>query len=446
MQVKETLNEGLKRQFNVTVPASDMTKRADKRLNELAARMKLPGFRPGKIPMDLVKKRYGDSVQAEIIQKAASETAHQLLQERGLKIAIQPKVEILKSGEAKDLEFNVDVELLPDIHITDFKKLSFEKITSDIPEEKIDETLSILADRQRPWVKLEQSRMTQKGDGLIIDFVGKKDGKEFPGGKADNYRLELGSNTFIPGFEDQLTGVMVPSQKNIEVTFPENYGSANLAGQKAVFEINLKEIEVKGEKPAFDDEFAKKMGYQNISLLKDAIKKQLEEEIALQSKDELKRKLFDQLYALHDFDLPKSVVDQEFNQIWQGLEQNRKSGQLDPEDQNKTDDELRKEYRKIAERRVKLGLLLSEVGRIHNIQISNDELNQAVMGQARRFPGQERQVFDYYRNNQEALAQLRAPLYEDKIVDFILDMVTVTSHKVPYNEVKSKTETKGISG
>jgi trigger factor len=371
-----------------------------------------------------------------------SDSSYQAMGERGLRPAMQPKIEITSFAEGKDLEYKMAVELLPEIKPIDFKEIKLERLKVEAADTEITKAIERLAEASRQTEKVSEDRATQKGDTLVIDFVGKMDGKEFAGGAAKDHKLELGSNQFIAGFEDQLVGHKSGTTTDINVTFPEQYGSAELAGKPAVFTVTIKEIHQKLPL-SVDEELAKKMGFEDLASLRKAVGEQIGREFSKAARQRVKRQLLDQLAEKHSFTVPQGMVDVEFSQIWQSVEEARKRGDDDPTIKGKSEDELKKDFTGIAERRVRLGLLLSEVGRINNIQVSEDEVNRSLIEEARRFPGQERKIIEYYRAHPEALAQLRAPLFEDKVVDFILEMANVTEKKVtPEELMKDDDETK----
>ncbi|HEX9462038.1 MAG TPA: trigger factor [Alphaproteobacteria bacterium] len=429
MQVTEISSEGLKREFKVVVASTDIETKMNDRLEELGRTAKLPGFRPGKVPMPVLKKRFGQSVLGEVLERAVNDSSSQAMGERGLRPAVQPKIEITSFTEGNNLEYKMAVELLPDIKPMNFGDLSLERMKAEASDEEINSALERIAEHNRKTDKVTAERPTQKGDVAVIDFVGRIDGQEFPGGAAKDHRLELGSNQFIPGFEDQLVGHKAGTTTDVKVTFPKEYGSDKLAGKDAVFTVTIKEIHEK--QPAVVDEaFAKAMGFDDVPTLKKSVGEQITRDYSRRSRARLKRQLLDKLAETHDFQVPQGMVDMEFDAIWRSVEEARKRGDQDPTITGKSDDDLKKEFRGIAERRVRLGLLLSEVGRLNNIEVTQEEVNRALIEEARRFPGQERKVVDFYRNQPEALAQLRAPLFEDKVIDFIVEMAKVTDKPV----------------
>lgn len=433
MQVTETNADGLKREFKVVVPAAQLEARTETRLAEIAREVKLPGFRPGKVPMKIVRQKYGASILGEVLEAAVNEGTGSAIQDKGYKPAMQPKVEITSYAEGKDLEFSVALEVLPEITAMDFATVSLEREKAAAPEAEIADTLARIAERHEGSEKVE--RASAAGDVVVIDFVGKKDGVAFPGGTAQGYSLKLGSNTFIPGFEDQLIGKKAGETVVVDVTFPEGYGNEELAGAPAQFDVTVHEVRAP-QAAALDDELAKKVGMESLDALKDAIKAELTRELDAIARTKLKRALLDVLAANHDFEVPAGMVDQEFEAIWKQVEQDKEAGRLDPSDAGKDDDTLKADYRTLAERRVRLGLLLADVGQKNNVQVTQDDVNKALIEEARRFPGQEHLVFQYYKSNPDALNSLRAPIFEDKVIDFILELAKVTDKEVSVEDLR----------
>ena len=429
MEVIETSTEGLKREFKITVPAKDLQDQMQHRLEELGRNVKLPGFRPGKVPLPLLKKRFGASVMGELVQKTVADSSSKALEERGLRPAGQPKVEITEFGEDKNLEYNLAVELIPDIKPIDFAAVELERLVVEIGDGELDEALKRLSERLGQPQAPAEPRPAREGDVLVIDFTGRIDGVEFPGGSATDHYLQLGSKSLIPGFEDQLIGATVDEQRQVNVTFPEEYGNKEVAGKQAVFDVKVKQV-LERTPATIDDELAKRLGVENVEALKDAQRKQLEKDYAEVARQRLKRQLLDVLADKHDFEVPAGLVEAEFGAIWKQIEADREANRLDPEDEGKSEEQLKEEYRAIAVRRVKLGLLLSEVGRMNNVQITNEEVSRALVAEARRYPGQERKVMEFYQNSPQAMLQLRAPIYEDKVIDFIVESAKVSERRL----------------
>ena len=439
MQVTEISTDGLKREFKVVVAANDIASQMNSRLEELGRTVTLPGFRPGKVPMPVLKKRFGPSVLGEVLERAVSDSSSKAMGERGLRPAVQPKIEITSFAEGADLEYKMAVELLPEIKPMNFSDLSLERLKAEASESEVDSTIQRIADHNRQTEKIAEDRPTQTGDVVVIDFTGRIEGQEFPGGAAKDYRLELGSNEMIPGFEDQLIGHKAGSTAEVKVSFPKDYGNSTLAGKDAVFTVPIKEIHRK--LPAeINDDYAKRMGFDDVAGLRKSVAEQMNRDFTRRARARLKRQLLDKLAENHDFPVPQGMVDAEFDAIWKSIEEARQRGDNDPTITGKSDDELKTEFRGIAERRVRLGLLLSEVGRLNNIEVTQEEVNRALIEEARRFPGQERKVVDFYRSHPEALAQLRAPLFEEKVVDFIVEMAKVTDKPVTSADLLRESE------
>jgi trigger factor len=437
MEVIETNAEGLKREFKIVVPAKEFQGRIDDRLTELGQRVRMPGFRPGKVPLPLLKQRYGESVRGEVLQQTLNDSSAKVISERGLRAAGQPRVEILSQDGEGHLEYRLAVELIPDITPVDFKTLTFERLVVDVSEKEVSEAVERAAARLRKSNPLSTPRPAQTGDVVVIDFAGRIDGTEFPGGAATGHYLELGRGSFIPGFEEQLTGAVAGEHRDVRVAFPADYPNPELAGKEAEFSVDVKEIRELAP-IEINDELAKALGATDVAALEDAVRQRIARDYAAVARSRLKRQLLDVLAERHDFEVPPGLVEAEFTAIWTQIEADRARGRLDPDDAGKTDEQLKQEYRDIAVRRVKLGLLLSEVGRLNNIQVSDDEISRAILNEARRHPGSERQVIEYYQKTPQALLQIRAPLYEDKVVDFVLELATVTERKVTAEELVKK--------
>lgn len=439
MQVTETNADGLKREFKIVVPAATLQDKMDSRLKELSGQVRLPGFRPGKVPMGLMKKKYGPSVMGEVLEAAVQDGSQQTLADRDLRPAMQPKIEIVSFEEGKDLEFTMAVEVLPTIEAVDFASIELERPKVVVPDSEIEEALNRIADSRKQPEATGSKRKSKKGDILEIDFVGRLGGEEFPGGKGEGYDLELGSGTFIPGFEDQLIGAKAGDVTTVTVTFPEDYHAKDLAGKEAEFEVTVKELK-EAKVPEIDDEFAKSVGLEDLEALKAAVREQMDKDYAGIARNRVKRALLDKLAEMADFEVPPGMVDLEFDSIWKQIEDAKSRDDLDEEDKGKSDEELRAEYRTLAERRVRLGLLLADIGQKANVQVGQEDLNRAIMQEAMRYPGQEQAVFQFFQNNQQALNQLRAPIYEDKVVDYILELAKVTDKEVTPEELAVEPE------
>jgi trigger factor len=439
MQVTETLSTGLKRGYTVVLPAADIEGRRAARLTDIGKSLRLPGFRPGKVPMSLVKQRYGTAVIAEILEESVNEATQKLLSDRGLRPAGQPKVDLTDFGGPnigttgaaleKDLEFKVELELLPDIQMPDFGTISLTRYRADAGPEAVDRALAQIATRNRDLQEVTEDRGAAKGEVLTVDFIGKIDGEAFDGGTATDATVEVAGDGFIPGFTEQLEGVKVGEIRTLNVAFPADYGAENLAGKNATFDVTVKALK-HPVLPAIDDELAKKMGLETLDQAKEMIAQQIQREYDQLARLRIKRQLLDALAKQVDFALPDGMVDAEFNQIWQRIEADLKEGRQDDDDKGKDEETLRGEYRAIAERRVRLGLLLADIGRVNGLTVSPEELTRAMRVEAMRYPGQEQQVMEFFRQNQQAVESLRGPIFEDKVVDYVLELANVTDETV----------------
>jgi len=435
MQVVEKSNEGLSRVLAVTIPVAELNEKLDARLKEVAPQLKLKGFRPGKVPAAHVKKTFGRDFMGEIVNTALNETSQKALDEAKLRPAAPAEMKLTSDmdkvikGE-EDLAYEMALEIMPDFTPVDPKTLELKRPTYEASDADLDEALKELAGQAKTYEdKTGKTVMAAEGDQLTIDFVGKLDGEAFEGGSATDADLVIGSNRFIPGFEEQLKGAKVGEERVLNVTFPEDYQAKHLAGKAVTFDVTVKAIKAEAE-AKIDDDFAKRIGIESLDKLKDLLRSNLNQQYAGAARFKLKRALLDQLDAKHDFPLPPKMVDAEFEGIWQQVEADKAAGNLPPEDVKKSDKALKAEYRKIAERRVRLGLVLAEIGRANNVGVSDQELNNAVMAEARNYPGQEKQVLDFYRQNPNAAAQLRAPIYEEKVCDLIFATAKVTDEPI----------------
>ncbi len=442
MQVTETLSEGLKRGFTIVVPAADIEQRRTARLTDLGRTLRLPGFRPGKVPLPVVRQRYGSAVTAEVLEDAVSRATQQVLSERGLRPAMQPKVDLVSQdpghGAATDLEFKVELELLPEIELPDFASISLTRIKAEVAEETVDKALADIAARNRPLEDIAAEELgdrgAAKGEVLVVDHVGRVDGTEFPGGSATDATIEVGGDGFIPGFTEQIEGLRPGETRVIDVTFPDPYMSAELAGKAAKFEITAKKIQRVVPTPV-DDALAQKLGLASLDELRQNLTRRVQSEYDQLARLRLKRELLDRLAEQVSFAVPDSMVQAEFDQIWQRLEADRKAGRQDEDDKEKDDATLQADYRAIAERRVRLGLLLAEIGRANNITVSPDEMMRAMQAEASRYPGQEAAVMDFFRKNPRAADTLRGPIFEDKAIDFVLELAQTTERVVSPEEL-----------
>ena len=444
MQVTETLSEGLKRAYSVVVPAADIESKRAAKFSELAKTLRLPGFRPGKVPPHVVRQRYGTAVTSEVLEDSVNDATQQVLSERGLRAATQPKVDVVGLDEGKDLQFNVEVELLPEIPMPDFGAIHLTRLKAEPSTESIDKALAEVASRQRSLQPVTEERGAQPGDTLTVDFVGKVDDVAFPGGTGTDMPVELGGGGFIPGFSEGMEGMRPGETRQIAVTFPETYHAKELAGKAATFDITAKQLQ-QGVPAGIDDDLAKRFGMENLDALRDAIREQMQREYDQLGRMRVKRELLDWLAKLADFPVPQGMVDGEFNQIWARVKSDLEQGKLDDDDKGKDEDTLKAEYRAIAERRVRLGLLMSEVGRVNGVQVGQDEMLRAMRAEAARYPGQEQQVMEFFRKNPQAAESLRGPLFEDKVVDFILGAAQVEDKQVSPEELRAEPAAQGAA-
>jgi len=432
MQISETLSQELHKQFTVTFPVSELEGRVNARLEEMKPRVNLKGFRPGKAPVSFLKKQFGKSIMGEVVEAAVNEGSQKAISDNKLKPALQPRVEPVGNVQdvvdgKSDLTFKVIVDLMPDFQTTDVSKMTVERLVSDVTDADINEALDRLAKSTRNYTTKDGA--AAKDDVAVIDYEGSIDGVPFAGGKGEDFSLTLGSGTFIPGFEDGLIGAKAGEARDVTVTFPAEYHAPEMAGKEAVFKVAVKEIKAPEETP-IDEELAKKLGLDSLATLKDKVREQLESDFKGASRMHLKRRVLDALDNAHDFPLPPAMVEHEFANIWAQVEEELKREGKTAADEGKSEDELKAEYRKIAERRVRLGLVLGKLGEQNGITVAGDEVQRAIMARARQFPGQEQQVFQFYAQNQQAQAEIRAPLFEDKVVDFIAELATVNDRKV----------------
>jgi trigger factor len=449
MQVTELSADGLKREYKVVVQADEIETRVSGRLGELSKTIRMPGFRPGKVPVALLRKQYGRSVIGEVVEKAVNEGSQQAISDHELRPALRPKIEVTSFDEGADLEFTMAVEILPDVPKIDLKSIALTRPTAQVDDEAVQKALDGLAERFRDYAPPAEPWPSQSGDRVTIAFEGKVDGKPFEGGKADDFPLVLGSGMMIPGFEDQLTGKQVGDEVTVEVAFPEAYGAKQLAGKAASFAVTVKEI-AEPQPVEFTDDLAKGQGFDDLAAMKARLREGIEREYASYSRMRVKRALLDHLAETCKFEVPSGMVELEFEAIWQQLKREMAAGHdheghdhdhdheghdHDHDAAPEPDEALRSEYHDIAERRVRLGLILSDIGQANELKVEQPELNAAVMEQARRYPGQEQQVFEYFKNNPQAIEQLRAPLYEDKVVDFVLQLASVTEKPMTPEEL-----------
>ena len=440
MQIKETTNEGLKRAYQVTIPAADIASRIDAEVKKIAPQIKMPGFRPGKVPANLVKKMHGEQLHAQTVNDVIRESIDGLMKEKALRPAMQPSVDLAEGyEEGKDATLTVELEVLPQIDTPDIDNITLDRLTVPVSDDEVMESLQGIAGQQKSYKDAPKTRKAADGDQLIIDFVGSIDGVEFEGGKAEDAPLVIGSGQFIPGFEEQLAGVKTGDEKTITVTFPEDYPAENLKGKDAQFAITVKQVKVESE-TKLDDDFATSLGLESLDKLKELLKGQLEQQTAGLTRTQMKRQLLDQLAAGHDFPVPEKMVDAEFDQIWAQLQQEAAKDE-DPAASLKEIEAEKDDYRAIAERRVRLGLLLSEIGQKNGVEVTQQEMSMLIQQAAQQYRQEDRQRFlQYVQQEPMAAAQLRAPLYEDKVVDFLFDKATITDREVTREELEAAIE------
>ena len=440
MQVTETSAAGLKREYKVVVPATDLEAKVNERLDDLKGRVQLRGFRPGKVPVAHLKRIYGKSAMAEVIETAVREANDKIVSDHGFKLATEPKV-VLPTEEGavdgviegkSDLAYTVEMEIVPPISLTDFKTIKLDRLTAEVSDTEVDQAIQALADQNRPYTAKDGA--AENGDRVTISFQGTIDGQPFDGSSADDAPVLLGSGRFLPGFEDNLVGAKPGESRTFDIKFPDNYPAPTIAGQTAQFAVTVKTVEAPGT-VAIDDEFAKTLGLESLAKLRDAIRDRIQREHSGASRQKVKRALLDQLDERHKFEPPPSLVEQEFNNVWSAIEGDLKQQGRTFADEGTTEEKARADYRAIAERRVRLGLVIAEIGEKNNITVTEEQLRAAVMEQVRQMPGREQQVWDYYRNNPGALGALRAPLFEDKVVDFVLELADVTDKPVSREEL-----------
>ncbi len=454
MDVTETLSDGLKREFQVQVPAADLEARMTERLGELKDRVQLRGFRPGKVPVAHLKKIYGKAVMAETVEAVIRELNAKIVSDRGLKLAMEPKVTIPNEetevekiiGGQSDLAYTLALEVLPKIELADFKGIKLERQVAEVTDAQINEALEKIAEQNRPFAAKGEGAKAENGDRVVIDFTGRLDGTPFEGGTGGDVGVNVGSGTFIPGFEDQLIGMGAGETRLVKVTFPANYGNDKLAGKAAEFDVTAKSIEAPGT-VTIDEAFAKSLGLDFLDKLKEAVKGRLQQEHAGLTRQRLKRQLLDKLDEMHKFGLPPTLAEDEFKSVWNAVESDLKAQGRTFTDEGTTEEKARDEYRAIAERRVRLGLVLAEIGEKNKITVTEDEITRAIVERARQVPGREQEVWEYYRKNPGAVAGIRAPIFEEKVVDFLVELAAVTEKQVAREELlKDDEDEKSVAG
>jgi trigger factor len=445
MQVIETLAEGLKRELKVVIPAKDMEARMNERLAETKDKVRINGFRPGKVPFAHLKKMYGKSIMAELVNELVREKPTEILSERGEKSATQPEIAMTEneaeadkilSAEA-DFEFTLAYEIIPAIELKDVSGIKVTREVVDIDEAEVTEQILKIAENARTYET--KKGKAANGDRVTIDYLGKVDGEAFDGGKDEDAELVLGSNRFIPGFEEQLVGLKAGDEKVINVTFPAEYPAANLAGKEATFDITVKDVAAAAE-VEINDDLATKLGLESADKLKEVVRGQIESQYGAMTRQKVKRQILDQLDELYQFDTPQRLVDAEFDNIWRQINTDLEQAGKTFADEDTTEEEARGEYRKLAERRVRLGLVLSEIGEKAGVQVTDEEMQRSLFEQLRQFPGQEKQIIDYFQKTPGAAASLRAPIFEEKVVDHLLSEVKVTDKTVSKEELMADDE------
>jgi len=447
MEITETLSDGLKREFQIQVPAADLEARLTERLGELKDKVQLRGFRPGKVPMAHLRKIYGKAVMAETIEALIRELNAKVVTDHGLKLAMEPKVTIPNEetevakviGGQSDLAYTLAVEVLPKIELADFKGIKLERPVADVTDAQVSEALDRIAEQNRPFAAKGEGGKVEKGDRVVIDFTGTLEGVPFEGGTGGDVGVNVGSGTFIPGFEDQLIGMTAGETRQVKVTFPSNYTNEHLAGKDAEFKVTAKTVEAPGT-VAVDDAFAKQLGLESLDKLKEAVKGRLQQEHAGLSRQRVKRQLLDKLDEMHKFALPPTLAEEEFKNVWNAVDSDLKAQGRSFADEGTTEEKAREEYRGIAERRVRLGLVLAEIGERNKIAVTDEEITRAIVERARQVPGREQEVWEFYQKNPGALASIRAPIFEEKVVDFLLELATVSEKQVSREELLKEDE------
>jgi trigger factor len=433
MNVTEISNEGLKRAYTIVVPATDIAAQKSKRLSALAKDIKIPGFRPGKVPASVVQQRYGQAVMGEVLEAAVQQASEKVVADRSLRAAVQPKIELVNFADGMDLEFRMDVEVLPDIPMPDFAGISLTRLKATPTEEDITRALENIQ-RRNASLEETEARPAAKGEVLVADFVGTIDGEVFQGGSGTDMPIEVGGQGFIPGFSEPLEGMSPGETRVVDVTFPAEYGAKDLAGKAAQFTITAKALKTYA-KPELDDELAKKVGMDTMEKLREAVMLSMQNEYDQQSRMRVKRALLDALAERASFEVPEAMVESEFGTIWERVEASMKEGKLDGDDVGKDEATLRADYRAIAERRIRLGLLLNEIGRTNNITVGEPELRQAMFAEMQKYPGQEKMVMEFFQKNPGAVENLRSPIFEEKVVDFMLELAKVEERVVTAEEL-----------
>ena len=447
MAITQTLSEGLKREFEVIITNSELNKLVDEKLNNIAKEANLPGFRPGKVPVSVVKNRFGKQVLGEVVKESVDNVTKDTMEKNKLTPSSQPKIEIISFEEGEDLKAKLSVEIMPEFEIPDLSNLEIIKPIVKVTDKDINDAVEKIAKENIGTKTIKKDRSAKKGDTVVIDFLGKVDGIPFEGGEAKGHNLKLGSNSFIPGFEDGLVGSKVGKKVSVAVTFPEDYQAKNLAGKKAIFETTINEIKEDVEL-VINDEFAKTLGMADLKALKSAVADQITKQHDQASREKSKRQILDKLADNISFDLPETLEKEEYNNICKAMNPNAKPDEAskdyiknqEPEPDKGMKKEEKQDASEIAKRRVRLGLLLSEIGRKNNIKVEEEDTRNAMMKEIQKYPGQEKQVMDYFKNNPEAQQQLSGPIFEDKIIDFILELANTKEKVVSLDELYKEEE------
>jgi trigger factor len=447
MQVTETLAEGLKREYRVVVPVAELDAKVNERLTELKDRVRINGFRPGKVPVAHLKRVYGRAAMREVIEEAVREANTSIVSDHGFKLAMDPQVQLAESAESMsdvvigkaDLAYSVKIEILPKFELADFKDIQIQRPVAEVTDEEVAKAIDRIAKDNLPYSDKGEGAKAENGDKVTISFTGTIDGEPFEGGKAEDVAVVLGSGTLIPGFEDQLIGVAAGESRRVQAAFPDHYLPAALASKQAEFDVTAKAVQVRGT-VHLDDDFAKSLGIESFEKLKELARDRLGREHAGATRLRVKRMLLDALEERHQFELPPTLVEQEFSNVWRTLLADLETQRKTFGDEGTTEEAARAEYRKIAERRVRLGLVIAEIGERNGIKVTDDEVSRAIVSRTQQFPGQEQQIWEYYRKNPTAIASVRAPIYEEKVVDFLLELVRVTDKTVTVEELFKEEE------
>ncbi len=440
MQVTETQSEGLKREFKIVVPAADIQSEVDARIDELSRTIEFKGFRKGKVPVTLIRNKYAPSVLGEVLEKAVDKSSRQAIVDKGVRPALQPKIEITNFAEGTDLEYTMALEILPDVDPGDLNRLTLTRLAVDVDDTEVTKALDRLAEQDKQFAAVKTDRAAETGNQVVIDFVGQVDGETIKDGTAEGFELELGTDMLIPGFEDQLVGAKAGDHVTVTADFPADYPAEELAGKTATFAVDVKELRER-EAVTVDEAFAERRGLESLDKLKDIVRNQLDQEYVSIARGRLKRELFDKLAEGHDFALPDGMKEQEFETVWKQLTDEMERSKTSFEDLEKSEDESRAEYYALTERRLRLGLLLAEIGQSAKIEVNKNELIQAAVRRTTtQFPGQEQQVLEFYEKNPDALEEFHGAIFEEKVVDHIVDMATVTDKKVTIEELLAPPE------